>query len=77
MSTFTLKPEDFKIYNEDHLSAYDFGTKVAKHYFCNRCGIYTFHQTKLRPGYYRVNLGCIKGINSTKLPYTIYDGAST
>ena len=37
-----VKNEDFKIVKgEDKLKLYQFHTKVAKHYFCSVCGIYT------------------------------------
>lgn len=58
------------------LSTYEFGSCVAKHHFCNRCGIYPFHQTLRKPGDYRVNIGCLEGIDSTALPYQVFDGAS-
>jgi hypothetical protein len=28
---------------EDLLSVYEWNTRRAKHFFCSRCGIYTFH----------------------------------
>ncbi|MCB1347592.1 MAG: GFA family protein, partial [Maritimibacter sp.] len=28
----------------DKLTLYQFGTKVAEHYFCSVCGIYTHHK---------------------------------
>ena len=34
---------------EENLSIYQFNTKVAKHYFCSICGIYTHHQSRLNP----------------------------
>jgi len=59
---------------DDALSCYQFGNKVAKHYFCNRCGNYTFHETMRKPGYYRVNLGCVEGINSFELERDVFNG---
>ncbi|MGI1670631.1 MAG: GFA family protein [Neptuniibacter sp.] len=77
MSNFFIAPEDLKIEApEEVLSSYQFATHVAKHYFCNRCGIYTFHETKRKPGYYRVNLGCVDGIDSLSLPVVLADGAA-
>ena len=34
---------------EELLSLYQFNTRVAKHYFCSRCGTYTFHQRRSDP----------------------------
>ena len=59
---------------EGALSCYQFGNKVAKHYFCKKCGNYTFHETMRKPGYYRVNLGCVEGINSFELERGVFNG---
>ncbi len=77
MSEFTLAPNEIKIKAKEHsLSVYQFDTKVAKHYFCNKCGIYPFHETMLIPGNYRVNLGCIDEIDTSELSVSIFDGKS-
>ena len=47
---------------EDLLTLYQFNTKVAKHYFCSRCGAYTFHQRRSDPDTYGVNVACL-GLN--------------
>ena len=47
---------------EDLLTLYQFNTKVAKHYFCSRCGTYTFHQRRSDPNTYGVNVACL-GLN--------------
>jgi hypothetical protein len=44
---------------EDALTLYRFNTGVAKHYFCSRCGTYTFHQRRSDPGTYGVNVACL------------------
>jgi hypothetical protein len=44
------------------LATYQFGSQVAKHYFCNKCGIYTFHESLRNPGHFRINIGCIAEI---------------
>jgi hypothetical protein len=59
---------------ENALGLYRFGAKTAKHFFCRRCGIYTFHETARFPGKYRVNLGCIDEIDSLNLPFDVFDG---
>ena len=77
MTAFTLEPESISITAEqDVLRVYEFGTCVARHYFCNNCGIYPFHQTRSKPGQYRINIGCIDGIDSSNLPFKVFDGAS-
>lgn len=64
------------IVDDDALGTYEFGTGVAKHHFCRRCGIYPFHQTMRNPGQYRVNLTCIDNLDISQLNYTVFDGAS-
>lgn len=56
------------------LSCYQFGAKKAKHYFCNNCGIYTFHESSRKPGYFRVNLGCVDGVDSFGLEREVFNG---
>lgn len=75
MSPFTIADQTLKRQGEA-LSFYQFGSNVAKHYFCNNCGIYVFHETMRQPGYFRVNLGCINDINTFDLPFDVFDGAS-
>ena len=56
--------EDLKILKgESYLSMYQFGTNVAKHYFCKICGIYTHHNKASDPNGIGVNTGCLKGID--------------
>ena len=59
---------------EGVLGLYEFETRTAKHHFCKRCGIYTFHQTRNQPGFYRINIGCIEGIDPFSLERNLFDG---
>jgi hypothetical protein len=52
----------------DVLSLYQFHTRVAKHYFCSRCGIYTHHQRRSNPNEFGYNVGCLEGVNPFELP---------
>mgnify|MGYP002041147085 FL=1 len=58
------------------LSLYQFNTRAAQHFFCKVCGVYPFHQTRKDPQAWRVNLGCLDGIDSYALEHTLADGAS-
>ena len=59
-----VKNEDFKIVKgKDVLSLYQFHSKVAKHYFCSFCGIYTHHHPRSNPAMTGFNIGCIDDIN--------------
>lgn len=53
----------------EQLRLYQFNTRVAKHYFCAVCGIYTHHQRRSSPDQYGYNVGCLEGIN----PFLIGD----
>jgi hypothetical protein len=75
MTPYVIAPELFKIQTADGaLGLYQFGAKTAKHYFCKRCGIYPFHETARMPGHFRVNLGCIDGVDSFELEADVFDG---
>ena len=63
-----VKNEDFKIKKgQDKLTLYKFHTKVAKHYFCSNCGIYTHHNPRSNPKMTGFNLGCIDSIDTFDL----------
>lgn len=48
---------------KDVLSLYQWNTRRAKHYFCSRCGIYTFHRKRSEPDHYGVNVFCLQGFD--------------
>jgi len=48
---------------KEMLTLYQFNTGEAKHYFCSKCGIYTFHQRRSSPHQYGVNVACIEGMS--------------
>ena len=63
-----VKNEDFKIIKgEDKLKLYQFHTKVAKHYFCSKCGIYTHHNPRSNPSMTGFNVGCVDDIDVFEL----------
>ena len=77
LSDFVLSPEQLTIEDKNTtLKDYGFGTRVARHYFCTTCGILPFVQTRLNPGCYRVNLGCIQEMDIFKMEAIVYDGQS-
>ncbi|MGU7812867.1 GFA family protein [Burkholderia sp. AW49-1] len=68
---------DLKIVEgEGALTLYRFNTHTARHYFCSRCGVYPFHQTRKDPACWRVNLGCLDGVDPYALDAAVADGAS-
>jgi len=63
-----VKNEDFKIIKGvDKLKLYQFHSKVAKHYFCSNCGIYTHHNPRSNPAMTGFNIGCIDEVDVFKL----------
>ena len=52
---------------EGKLKLYQYHTKVAEHYFCSECGIYTHHKMRSRPDTFGLNVGCIDDIDQFKL----------
>ena len=71
-----VKNEDFKIIKgKDKLKLYQFHSKVAKHFFCSRCGIYTHHNPRINPTLTAFNVGCVDEVDTFKLDdITIADG---
>ena len=62
---------------EDQLTLYEWNTKIAKHYFCKTCGIYTFHQRRSAPDHYGVNVYCLDDKEAVDaIPIVKGDGAS-
>ena len=66
--TAIVNKEDLKVVKGmDKLKCYQFKTKVAKHYFCSNCGIYTHHNPRINPAMTGFNVGCIDEIDTFKL----------
>jgi hypothetical protein len=77
MSVPYYSPEDFALdEGAGCLGVYRFGDNVVNHYFCKCCGIYPFHDLATKPGHYRVNLGCVDGIDPLALAIDVVDGRS-
>ena len=86
MSSSYITPDDFDLLQgNDALSIYQFGDRALNHYFCKACGIHPFNEVTrvpptyegpARPGYRRVNLGCIDGLDPFALQIDIIDGRS-
>ena len=70
-------PNDLKIIKgKELLKLYQFHTKVAKHYFCSVCGIYTHHSTRKDPNILGFNVACLDNVNPYDLKdISFFDGA--
>ena len=71
-----VKNDDFNIVEgRDKLTLYQFHSKVAKHYFCSICGIYTHHNPRSNPSMTGFNVGCIDDVDTFKFKdITVNDG---
>ena len=71
-----VKNEEFKIIKgKEKLKLYQFHSKIAKHYFCINCGIYTHHNPRINPSLTGFNLGCVDEIDISELKnITLADG---
>jgi hypothetical protein len=59
---------------EDVLRLYAWNTRVAKHYFCGCCGIYTFHRKRAAPDHFGINVFCLDGFDPASLPVRATEG---
>lgn len=59
---------------QDELRLYEWNTKAAKHYFCGRCGIYTFHRKRAAPDHFGINVFCLDGFDATGIPVRATEG---
>ena len=70
-----VKMRILNIKGKDKLKVYKFHTKIAKHYFCSNCGIYTHHHPRINPSMTGFNIGCIDEIDTFNLKnITVIDG---
>ena len=68
---------EFKlIAGTEQLSEYQFHTRTARHFFCKICGIYTFHNKRIAPDSYGVNIFCLKDFDPDGIPIRQTIGAA-
>lgn len=60
----------------DNLTLYQFNTKVAQHYFCKTCGIYTHHGRRSNPDEIGINLACLEGHTPLLAEVIVNDGVN-
>lgn len=58
---------------EDHLTTYTFNTGVAKHTFCNVCGVKPFYTPRSNPDGIDINVHCLD-IENITVNITEFDG---
>ena len=61
-----MKPvriEKFKLLaGRNNLNSYKWNKKIAEHFFCKTCGVYTHHKRRRDPTQFAVNIACIDGL---------------
>ncbi len=57
-----------------NLITYTFNTGVAKHLFCQRCGIKSFYIPRSNPNGYSVNVRCLEAATIAKITVRPFDG---
>ena len=76
MSDVYFTPDQMSVENTDALGVYIFGDRMMNHWFCKTCGIFPFADAVEKPRHYRVNLGCVEGIDPLAVEIRLVDGAS-
>lgn len=75
MSSVYFPAEDFQPHEDmGDFIAYRWNDKVVDHLFCKTCGIYPYHGNTEYG--YRVNLGCVEGLDIFSLEVGLIDGKS-
>ena len=61
--------DDLKVIKgQDLIKLYQYHTKVAEHYFCSKCGIYTHSNPRSNHDkVYMLNVACIEGVKPFEL----------
>ena len=60
----------------DALTAHQFHSHTATHYFCRTCGIYPFHRKRVTPDHLGINVFCLSGFETTGIPLRATVGAA-
>ena len=59
---------------KEALTLYQWNMKIAKHYFCNICGTYVFHNKRAAPDHFGVNTKCLQGVDVSDIPIRATEG---
>ena len=52
----------------EELSVYEWHTRVAKDYFCPKCGILPFRRPRTVEDVWGVNVRCLEGVDHSQIP---------
>jgi len=71
---FVTKNQFRLLQGGDELETYTFGSGIAQHYFCRRCGIKSFYVPRSHPDGYSVNVNCLDPGSIKSLTRSPFDG---
>lgn len=73
-----VKPDAFQLLaGEEHLSAYEWGHKVAQRYFCKHCGVHCFargHLAEIGGDFVSICINTLDGVEFRDLKVGYWDG---
>lgn len=71
-----VPPEQFTLLQgADVLTTYTFNTGIAKHLFCQVCGMHPFYRPRSHPQDFDVNVRCLDGEAIAEFRIVPFDGA--
>ncbi|KAK9718813.1 hypothetical protein K7432_005213 [Basidiobolus ranarum] len=68
-SKFHLNPN-----STEYLSKYQFGTRVAQHFFCKICGVHPYSIPRSNPDGFDINVSCLENLDQLKVTVDPFDG---
>ena len=74
---YYVPPDQFRLLQgEDDLTLYRFNTELAKHYFCQHCGIHAFGHPRSTPEIFLINVRCLDDFDLETEAYKVkvFDG---
>lgn len=72
-----VPPQRFRLLcGQEALTLYQFGSGVAKHWFCRHCGIHPFSNPRAAPDMYTINIRCLDDFAAERhnVEVTTFDG---
>lgn len=70
-----VRPERFRLLTPtSKLTTWTFGTGVARHTFCSRCGIHAFYTPRSHPDHIDVNVRCLDDVDLARIAIAPFDG---
>jgi hypothetical protein len=74
----SVKPEAFVLLSgKDHLSSYEWGSKMGKRFFCRVCGVHCFgsgHLAEMGGDFVSVNFNCLDDLEPAEVIVSYWDG---